>query len=202
MVISDRDFAYEIDASKTRLIIVNTHSEYWSEEMIGRFGEIIDRGRSIIFLSGNNIYRKVQFMEDRVSVIDMIIPQDQVVPLIGTYSDAYGWGTYAAYRMTDPDHWCFQGLDVEAGTEFGRGTADRLGASGDETDKIRPGSTGFRVVAVGKNRDGPAFMVCRDTPGGGFVFNVSSISFTPCLDDDAFIQELVRNLIRRGMTLR
>jgi hypothetical protein len=69
-------------------------------------------------------------------------------------------------------------------------------------DKIRPGSGGVRVIALGKNRGGPAFMVCRDTPGGGFVFNVSSIAFTPCLDDDAFIQELVRNLIRRGMTLR
>jgi hypothetical protein len=199
MVISDRDFAYEIDASTTRTIIVNSHSEYWSEEMIGRLGEMIDRGCSIIFLSGNNIYRKVQLMEDAISVIDMMIPQHQVVPLIGTYSDAYGWRTHAAYRVTDPDHWCFQGLDVAAGTEFGCATADRPGASGDETDKIRPGSFGFRVVAVGKNRDGPAFMVCRDTPGGSFVFNVSSMSFTPCLDDDPFIQELVRNLLRRGL---
>ena len=106
-------------------------------------------------------------------MIDMMIPRDQVVPLIGTYSDAYGWLTFAAYRVTDPDHWCFEGLDVEAGSEFGHGTADRPGASGRETDKIRPGSTGFRVVAVGKNRGGPAFMVCRDISGGGFVFNVA-----------------------------
>jgi N,N-dimethylformamidase len=71
--------------------------------------------------------------------------------------------------------------------------------AGSRPDKIRPGSKGFQVVAVGKNSEGPAFMVCRDMPGGGFVFNVSSISFTPCLDDDAFIQKLVRNLIGHAM---
>jgi N,N-dimethylformamidase len=133
MVISDRDFAYDISTSRIRVIIFNTHSEYWSEEMIARLGEVIDRGCSIIFLSGNNIYRKVQFMEMAISVIDMMIPQDEVVPLIGTYSDAYGWRTYDAYRVTDAGHWCFEGLNVVEGSEFGHGTTNRPGASGLET---------------------------------------------------------------------
>lgn len=197
MLMSDREFAYEISYSCTRAVIFNTHSEYWSNEMIGRLTEVIDRGCSVMFLSGNNIYRKVQFLEAAISVIDLTIPEGEVVPLIGTYSDAYGWHTYDAYRVADPQHWCFEGLSVADGSEFGHGTAQRPGASGGETDKIWSGSKGFRVVAVGKNSEGPAFMVCRDMPGGAFVFNVSSTSFTACLDDDPFIRKLVRNLIRR-----
>jgi hypothetical protein len=199
-VISDRDFAYDASIAHTRLFIFNHHSEYWSDEMMGRLGEVIDRDCSVVFLSGNNMYRKVEFMESGISVIDMMTPQEQVVPLIGTYYDDSGWLTYDGYRVVDEGHWCFEGLQARQGSEFGNGTANRPGASGGETDKIRPGSQGFRVVAIGKNSEGPAFMVCRDLPGGGFVFNVSSISFTPCLDDDSFIQTLIRNLIERAMT--
>ena len=198
-VVSDRDFAYEISISQTGLVIFTAHSEYWSEEMIGRLAESIDRGISVVFLSGNNMYQKVQFLDGGLSVIRTMIPQSEVVPLIGTYSDAYGFNTYDAYRVTDATHWCFDGLGVQEASEFGHG--DRRGASGGETDKIRPGGEGFRVVAVGKNNEGPAFMVCRDLPGGGFVFNVSSVSFTQCLGEDGFIRRLVLNLLRRAVAL-
>jgi N,N-dimethylformamidase len=198
-VISDRDFAYEIDTSRTRLFIFNHHTEYWSEEMIGRLDEVIERGSNIAFLSGNNMYRKVQFLDAAIAVIDPITPQNQVVPLIGTYYDASGWAINDAYRVTDASHWCFERLQLQEGSEFGHRTANRPGASGGETDKIRLSGKGFRVVAVGKNSEGPAFMVCRDVPGGGFVFNVGSTCFTQCLDDDPVIQKLVLNLVRRAI---
>jgi hypothetical protein len=198
-VISDRDFAYDMTASRTRLLMFNTHSEYWSEEMMGRLDEFIHRDVAVIFLSGNNLYRKVQFTESGVSVIDSMMPEEQVVPLIGTYYDAAGYQTFDAYRVVDASHWCFKGLAVHEGSEFGQGTASRPGASGYETDKIRSGGNGFRVVAVGKNTEGPAFMACRDLSGGAFVFTVGSVSFSRCLDDDSIIQGLVLNLIRRGL---
>jgi N,N-dimethylformamidase len=198
-VISDRDFAYDLHASEARLIVFNTHSEYWSEEMLGRLSEFIDRGISIAFLSGNNMYRKVQFLNVAISVIDQIVPSEQIVPLIGTYYDASGYGTFDAYRVLDANHWCLDGLAVQEGCEFGGGNAQRRGASGYETDKIRAGTHGFRTVAVGKNSEGPAFMVCRDLPNDGFVFTAGSVSFTSCLDDDEVIQGLVRNLVRRSL---
>jgi N,N-dimethylformamidase len=200
-VISDSDFAYNMSALRARLIIFNTHSEYWSEEMIGRLAEFIDRNVSILFLSGNNIYRKVQFTGTGVSVIDSMTPLEQVVPLIGTYYDASGYRSFDGYRVIDAGHWCFKGLAVQEGSEFGQGNASRPAASGYETDKIRFGGNGFRVVAVGKNREGPAYMVCRELGDGGFVFTVGSVSFTRCLDDDSFIQGLVLNLIRRASPL-
>lgn len=201
-VISDRDFAYDLIATRTRLLIFNTHSEYWSEEMIGRLDEFIQRGISVAFLSGNNMYRKVQFLHMAISVIDRMTPSEQVVPLIGTYYDSSGFLTYDAYRVTDASHWCFEGVPVGEGSEFGQGNAKRPAASGYETDKIRQGDREFRVVAVGKNSEGPAFMVSRDLPGGGFVFTVGSVSFTPCLDDDRIIQKLVLNLVRRALSVQ
>lgn len=200
-IISDRDFAHSVSISRARLVIFNTHSEYWAEEMMARLGEMISRGASILFVSGDNMYRKVQFMGSALSVIDMMIPQQEVTPLIGTYSDAYGFNTFAPYRVVDADHWCFEGLDLKEGAEFGASSGKRLGASGGETDKIRIGGEGFRVVAVGTNIEGPAFMVCRDLPSGAFVFSVSSTAFTHRLDDDKVIQALVRNLICRGISL-
>jgi hypothetical protein len=197
-IISDRDFAYELCPSRVRLVIFNTHSEYWSEEMLGRLNEFINRGISVVFLSGNNMYRKVQFLETGSSVISWMTPPEEVVPLIGSYYDAYGYKTYDAYRVADASHWCFEGISVEDGSEFGHGNANRRGASGWETDKIRTGAKGFHVVAVGKNSEGPAFMVCRDSEAS-FVFTVGSVSFTPCLDDDPVIQKLVLNLVRRGL---
>jgi hypothetical protein len=200
-VISDRDFAYNMTTSQARLVIFNTHSEYWSEEMFGRLDEVIQQGISVAFLSGNNMYRKVQFMKTAISVIDRRTPQEHVVPFTGTYYDPYGHVTYDTYRVTEASHWCFEGLPVRQGSEFGQGNAKRPAASGYETDKIRTSGKGFRVVAVGNNQEGPAFMVCRDLLGGGFVFTASSVSFAPCIDDDSVIQKLVLNLIRRALTV-
>jgi N,N-dimethylformamidase len=197
-VMADRDFAYDMTASKTRLIIFNTHTEYWSEEMIGRLDEFIQRDVGIVFLSGNNMYRKVQFTREGIFVIGIVAPE-QVVPMIGTYYDASGYCTFDAYRVTDAGHWCFRGLGVQEGSEFGQGTAIRSAASGFETDKVRSGGNGFRVVAIGKNSEGPAFMACRDLSGGGFVFTVGSVSFAQCLEDDLVIQGLVLNLIHRSL---
>ncbi len=200
-VVSDRDFGYELSAYQVRLIIFNTHSEYWSEEMLGRLNEFIDRGISVAFISGNNMYRKVQFLQTAISVIEWMTPPEQVVPLIGTYYDAYGYKTFDAYQVVDASHWCFEGIPVEEGSEFGHGNTSRRGASGWETDKIRTGTHGFRVVAVGKNSEGPAFMVCRDLQDS-FVFAVGSVSFTPCLDDDPVIRKLMCNLVRRALAAR
>lgn len=210
-IISDRDFAFSLSVAPTRLLIFNTHSEYWSEEMLARLAEFIDRGVSVAFLSGNNIYRKVQFLRDAISVIDRMTPPAEIAPLIGTYYDAAGYLTYDSYRVLDPNHWSFAGLSAHEGSEFGAATDKHPAASGYETDKIRlavsprpdalsdPALFNFRTLAVGKNPEGPAFMVCRDLPNGGFVFSAGSVAFALCVEDDSVIQSLVRNLIRRAL---
>jgi hypothetical protein len=58
------------------------------------------------------------------------------------------------------------------------------GGSGIHTQKIGIGSEQFEILAVGTNEWGPAYMVYRDTPAGGWVFNSSSATFTSCLNAD------------------
>ena len=42
---------------------------------------------------------------------------------------------------------------------------------------------------------GPAQMVYRDTPAGGWIFNASSIAFNGALFHDAAVARIVRNLM-------
>ena len=198
-VASDRDFASSTALAHTRLLIFNTHSEYWSDEMIGRLAEACSRGISILFLSGNNMYRKVQLLADAIVVIDFRTSQSLVSPLLGASYDSCGYQTYEGYRAVDPHHWSLAGIGLGGDGEFGNATAERPGASGYETDKLRPESDGFRVVAIGKNPEGPAYMVVRDLPNGGFIFNVGSVGFAARLEDDPVIRALVRGLVRRAL---
>ncbi|MGO9125727.1 MAG: N,N-dimethylformamidase beta subunit family domain-containing protein [Terriglobales bacterium] len=198
-VVSDRDFAYDLPAAGIQLIIFNTHPEYWSEEMMGRLEEFTQRGISVAFLSGNNMYRRVQFMDRAICAIEGVTPPERIAQMTGTCYDPHGYLTYGAYQTLDATHWCFEGLGVRDGSGFGEGNAKRPAASGYETDKLRAGNSGVRVLAVGKNWEGPAFMVCRDLNDGGFVFAAGSVSFTPCLEDDSVIQGLVLNLVRRAL---
>jgi hypothetical protein len=116
-----------------------------------------------------------------------------------------------------PDHWVFAGTALRSDDLFGaesanrpsfdiaghqhlRGTIDlegqpQNGASGFFTSKVGPGSGAFSLLAVGTNPRGPAQMVYRDTPGGGWIFNASSITFNGALFRDAAVARIVRNLM-------
>ena len=127
-----------------------------------------------------NIERKPQayaYVNFTVRMNQMQQPAQEGFPLLFGYLTELGIEPVGAafynYRRIN----MAETLDVEAGVAVGRTGPDsdrvkfgtRPGASGRETDKIRPGSTGFRTVAIGTNAEGPAFMVCRDLPGGRFV---------------------------------
>ena len=62
-VYSDFDFAFDAEIYKSDLIIFHMHSEYWSQEMIGKLESYCANGGHVVFASGNNIYREVEFYE-------------------------------------------------------------------------------------------------------------------------------------------
>jgi len=70
-----------------------------------------------------------------------------------------------------------------------------LGASGWETDKLHSTSGEVTVLAVGTNAEGPAFMVVKPTPGGGWLFNAGSVAFTPWIAADPVIDGLVGRIV-------
>ena len=57
-------------------------------------------------------------------------------------------------------------------------------------------SEGFQILAIGTNKQGPAYMVFKETDAGGWVFNASSITFTSALFHDPAIDKMVLNLLR------
>jgi hypothetical protein len=54
------------------------------------------------------------------------------------------------------------------------------------------------LLAKGTNRDdGGAEIVCYQTPSGGAVFSVGSITWVPCLLVDAAVSRITANVITR-----
>ncbi|HJN29222.1 MAG TPA: DUF6605 domain-containing protein [Candidatus Latescibacteria bacterium] len=74
--------------------------------------------------------------------------------------------------------------------------------SGHETDKISANSpANARLLAKGLNPDeGGAEMVHFDTPDGGGVFSVGSISWPASLPVDSHVSRITHNVLTRFLT--
>lgn len=206
-VFSDHDLAYDPWSTQAKLLLFNVHSEYWSEEMLGRLTSYLDGGGKAVFLSGNNIYRKVEFVAGAVVVRDFKTDRATVSRLMGASYNAWGYMQFAGYRVTNAGHWAFEGTGVSNGDSFAErqitvpgGTPRMVGASGYETDKITGDSGDVDVLAIGKNSEGPAYMVFRETGRGGWLFNTGSVASAPWVNEDPVFAGLVRNLIHRALS--
>jgi len=199
-VFSDHDFAFDPFATTAKLVIFNVHSEYWSEEMIGQLVAYLGRGGRVLFLSGNNIYRKVAFLADGLSLVDYKVARPTMARLLGTAYSADGYVTYGGYKVFDPSHWMFRGLGVRRGQVFGSEPGLPTAASGFETDKVTGDSGAVTVLAVGTNAEGPAFMVFKPSAGSdGWILNFGSVACAAWLNRDAVLQGIVRNAIAEAV---
>jgi N,N-dimethylformamidase len=122
--------------------------------------------------------------------------------LLGVVCTDAGIMTAAPYRVVAADHWVFEGTGLRDGDLFGqKSLQERIhgGASGHETDKRSPHSPpGTVLLAKGINPDeGGAEIVYYETPGGGAVFSVGSITYVPCVLVDDAISRITANVINR-----
>jgi hypothetical protein len=122
--------------------------------------------------------------------------------LLGVAFTDPGAMTVAPYEVVDPDHWALAGTLLRKGDRFGLKTLHARyghGASGHETDKLTPSSPkNARLLARGLNPDdGGAHIVEFDTPGGGAVFSVGSITFPSALFTDEPCATITTNVLRR-----
>jgi N,N-dimethylformamidase len=199
-VYADSDIAFGGAPYKARLMIFTAHSEYWSEEMKGRFTSYLATGGRALFLSGNHWYRTVKFLEHGLEVVDDRVDPSVVAATLGSGYTADGYETYAPYRVVNADHPVFEGTGLAEGDHFA-GPDDRgRGGSGYETDKVNMGSGLVDVLAVGDNVEGPAFMVWKEHPAGGWVCNFGSVASAPWLERCVFMASVVKNVVRLGVT--
>jgi hypothetical protein len=208
---------------KYRALILNTHAEYWSKEMyqgLRRFHE--EQGGWVLNLSGNSIYREVDFFDDgshRCASLSFAASCADETQLLGVRLTPNDYSSCAPYRVCEPGHWAFAGIPMQRNQRFGTRSLNRsmpqdgpirsagvyhldgCGASGWETDKrSKTAPRDVIVVAKGMNRFGGADMVVRDpaaTRGG--MFSASSVVFSGCLLIDPFASHMVGNVLRRAL---
>lgn len=202
-VYADLDLAVDPSILDSEIILFNTHSEYWSNPMMGMYEQFIKNGGKVIWASGNNMYRAIEYYDKGFYVSNQQIDPSIALPLIGTFYFNGGYNTYAPYKILQPEHWVFEHLELKKGQIFGSYSAltaveGQYGASGMETDKIGSGSHEFEVLAVGQNTFGPAFMVFKALPNEGWIFNASSETFVGALTHDPIIDQLMLNLLGKG----
>jgi hypothetical protein len=126
--------------------------------------------------------------------------------LLGVVTTLTGMGTGAPYRVLDAEHWALAGTGLSNGDLFGLNSLNMRcpgGASGHETDKVSEHSpAGIKLLAKGTNPDdGGAEIVCFDTPSGGAVFSVGSISYASATVVDDQVSRITANVLNRFLKL-
>ena len=112
----------------------------------------------------------------------------------------------ARRAVINADHWVFADTGLSNGDLFGENSLqERIpgGASGHETDKRSPHSPlNTELLAKGTNcDDGGAELVCYETPSGGAVFSVGSITWVPSILVDDAVSKITANVIARYLGL-
>jgi hypothetical protein len=125
--------------------------------------------------------------------------------LTGVVTTDTGIMTSAPYKVLDADHWVFENTGLANGDLFGKESLhERVmgGASGHETDKISPSSPKNLIhLAKGTNiDDGGADLIIYDTPSGGRVFSVGSITWVAGLFPDPYVPIITRNVLVNFLT--
>jgi hypothetical protein len=206
--------AGELDLDAYRVLVLNTHPEYWSAEAYWRVKRwVFERGGRLLYLGGNGLNCAVEYLDGgramrclnawpagRESRFHARVESE--ANLLGVVFTDAGVMTVAPYEVVEPDHWVFAGTGLRRGDRFGLKTLHERygdGASGHETDKVSPSSPGnVRLLARGLNPDdGGGQMVYFETPGGGAVFSVGSITFPTALLCDEPCSTIAANVLRR-----
>jgi N,N-dimethylformamidase beta subunit-like, C-terminal len=197
-----------------RVLILNTHPEYWSVPMYQAVKHwVFDRGGRLMYLGGNGINCAVEYLDDGSAMRCLNAwpggkesrfhaACESEANLLGVVFSDPGAMTAAPYRLRLPDHWVFAGTGLNSGAVFGTKVLHQRygdGASGHETDKVSASSpANVQVLAKGLNPDdGGAEIVYFDTPSGGAVFSAGSITYPTGLLCDDVLSQITRNVLER-----
>jgi hypothetical protein len=210
-----------------RVVILDQHPEYWSRDMYHQLKAwVYEHGGRLMYLGGNGIHCEVEFATPTATIHrntdlsefiatrsfsdspEALVPSrfgrrvENEATLLGVSTTLTGMGTGAPYRVVDADHWAFEGTGLGEGDLFGTAWLDARnpgGASGHETDKrneFTPANA--RLAAKGTNpENGGSEIVTYDTPSGGEVYSVGSISYVCSLPVDDMLSRITTNVLRR-----
>lgn len=211
-----------LDLSAYRALVTAVHPEYWTRKMYDRVKQwVFHDGGRLLYLGGNGLNCEVEIRDSRMWVhngqitgLDVegiggesrfALRHESEASLVGVVFTPPGAMTGAPYRVVDASHWCFSRTGLVNGDLFGQKSLHVRcpgGASGHETDKMSPSSpANTRLLAKGLNPDdGGAHLVHFETPNGGGVFSVGSISWVSSLPVDEHVDTITGNAIRQFLS--
>jgi len=208
-----------LDLSAYRVLVSSVHPEYWTRAMYDRVKRwVFERGGKLMYLGGNGLNCEVTLRADgAMECVNGLITSlwasgmggkesrfhvrhESEANLVGVVFTPAGIMTGAPYRVVDAAHPAFAGTGLRNGDTFGEACLHQRcpgGASGHETDKVSANSPpAVRRLAKGLNPDdGGADMVAFDTPSGGAVFSVGSITYVASLPVDANVSKITANVL-------
>jgi hypothetical protein len=181
-VYSDHDFHQGIpDFSTYRALIVSTHPEYWTIEMVNNLESYLHSGGNLLYLGGNGLFECVKFNHDGSSLIFLGGTRGKIrdefyfrnlKPLrperallgVGYLYDNY-YSPAAPYEVMMAEHRFFAGTGLVNGgsigsgnllsSTFGNASFPPLGAaSGLEMDTSEPGFSTVETVNAWESNSG------------------------------------------------
>ncbi len=211
-----------------KAVILSTHCEYWSKNMYDSLDKANQKGLWILNMSGNSIYREIEFFDDdstRCVSLSFQRSHTDETELIGVRFDNLDYATAAPYRATSLQHWAFercmldvknpifgthslnQNVQLDHRRKYDPGRVGRSsgligsGASGWECDKRTSNSKkDFHLLAKGTNPKGGAEMVIREANSKrGAAFSASSVTFGGSLLIDYNCSQIVKNVILKSL---
>ena len=211
--------------SKYKMVILNTHSEYWTEKAMNGVENYLSNGGNLCYIGGNGMYWKVTLNENiiecqtdngnhisdgtpggqwRNEKIDK--PEEKI---LGASYTAAGYHTYMPYEIINEKHWLFDNMNVHNGDLFGQSLNNKF-ASGDETDKTTALSpqnlvliarglnneASYEIGQPGVDMNGGAHMIYYRHEGGGAVFSTGSVTSSGSMLVDTIMSGIITNLIK------
>lgn len=214
-VISDRmlhDNSASLD--EANVVLLTTHPEYYTSHMLDNLEMFHANGGNIMVLGGNALYWRVVINPEKEQLEvrkkgtkhyyenvkgglwrDLDRPE---AALIGCEYTKPGYGTFAPYKVLQPNHWAFAGTNLLENELFGESTLTNSGgASGHETDKMGTKTPeNALLLAKGTNPDeGGAEMVIIENDTKGDVFTVGSVAYSSSLLQDSLLTRITTNVL-------
>jgi hypothetical protein len=211
----------ELDLDAYKVLILNTHPEYWSKEMyLAVKAWVFERGGRLMYLGGDGIDGPVEFQDETAlrclnkwENIDMSGEKrpgtfelrfhrylESPSQLLGICAVA-GIMKSAPYRTVDASHWVFEGTGLKEGDLFGfESLQERCsgGAAGHETDMMSLSSPpNTQLLAKGTTEVSGAEMVYHATGSGGEVFSAGAVTYPAALLVDEAVSKITHNVLQR-----
>jgi len=222
-IITDQDLHnYPDILNNYKTFIIHNHCEYWSEEMLQGLYKYIKNYGNLMYLGGNGLYWKTTIKNNQLEVRksgDYHIHtdekgglwselQNEIFPLpipekitgLKFYGKAWpvlGNTLYGGYRITNSNHWIFDGVNQDfIGNDGLNGTIIKHGASGWEYDGVVDPNLEDNIIGKGyinnKIYNGNDMIYFEN---GGKIFSSGSVTYTGSLLIDENISKITMNVL-------